>query len=98
MIGLTVTTALMRDPAIAALFMNLHVAMRRIFFFCTCAKLALENLALRQQLANPRHTSGGPRIRMADRVFWVVLLRLWSRASPPLVPGHGSFLPLLHRS
>jgi len=45
-----------------------HLALR--------AELALENLALRQQLANLRHTSGRPRIRMADRAFWLVLSRL----------------------
>jgi len=46
----------MHDPAMAALFMSLlgteHSAFR------TRAELALENLALRQQLANLRHTSG----------------------------------------
>jgi hypothetical protein len=40
--------------------------------------LVIENLALRQQLA----TLAGrrrPDIRTADRVFWVLLRRLWSR-------------------
>jgi len=40
--------------------------------------LVIENLALRQQfatLAGRRH----PDIRPADRVFWVLLRRYWSR-------------------
>jgi len=39
--------------------------------------LVIQNLALRQQLANlasRRH----PGIRPADRLFWIVLRRLWS--------------------
>jgi hypothetical protein len=39
------------------------------------AELALENLALRQQLANLRHTAGRPRVRMTNRAFWLVLSR-----------------------
>jgi transposase InsO family protein len=73
----------MHDPAMAALFMSLLGALRSAFR--TRAELALENLALRQQLANLRHTSGRPRIRMADRAFWLVLSRLWSRWSDVLV-------------
>ncbi len=67
----------MHDPGMAALFMSLLRALR--YAFRTRAELALENLALRQQLANIRHTSGRPRICMADRAFWLVLSRLWSR-------------------
>jgi hypothetical protein len=52
----------MHDPAIAALFMSLLGSLRSAFR--TRAELALENLALRQQLANLRHTSGRPRIRI----------------------------------
>ena len=45
----------MHDPAMDALFMSLLGALRSAFR--TRADLALENLALRQQLANLRHTS-----------------------------------------
>jgi putative transposase len=45
----------------------------------TRADLTIENLALRQQLANLRRTSGRPRLRNSERAFWVVLSRLWSR-------------------
>jgi hypothetical protein len=67
----------MHDPAMAGLFMRLLGALRSTFR--TRAELAFENLALRQQLANLRHTSGRPRIHKADRAFWLVLSRLWSR-------------------
>ena len=47
--------------------------------------IALENLALRQLLANPRCTSGRPRLRKSDRTFWLVLSRFWSRWAEVLV-------------
>ncbi|HEX9158474.1 MAG TPA: integrase core domain-containing protein [Syntrophales bacterium] len=40
--------------------------------------LTIENLALRHQLAVLQRTTGRPRLRTWDRVFWVALLRLWS--------------------
>ena len=43
-------------------------------------ELVLENLALRQQVATVLQKRR-PRIRPADRAFWVVLRRLWSRWS-----------------
>src|SRR5450432_1009821 len=51
----------------------------------TRADLALENLALRQQLANLRRTSSRPRLRNSDRAFWLVLSRFWSRWADVLV-------------
>ena len=39
--------------------------------------LALENLALRQQLAVLRHFDKRPLLRLRDRIFWVWLSRLW---------------------
>jgi len=41
------------------------------------AALALENAALRQQLAAYRQTSKRPEPRTGDRVFWVALRGLW---------------------
>ena len=73
----------MHDPAMADLFMSLLGTLRSAFR--TRAELALENLALRQQLANLRHMSGRPRIHMADRAFWLVLSRMWSRWADVLV-------------
>jgi len=57
---------------LAALLPTLLSAMR------SRRHLVIENLALRQQLATlagPRH----PDIRPADRVFWILLRRSWSR-------------------
>src|SRR5436190_7830394 len=43
----------------------------------THRELALENLALRQQLAVWKARQPRPRLRAMDRIFWVVLSRLW---------------------
>src|SRR2546426_11320344 len=43
----------------------------------THRELALENLALRQQLAVWRARQPRPRLTATDRIFWVVLSRLW---------------------
>src|SRR5713226_10511302 len=43
----------------------------------TRRELALENLALRQQLAVWKARQPRPRLTAMDRIFWVVLSRLW---------------------
>jgi hypothetical protein len=43
----------------------------------TQRSLALETLALRHQLAVRQRTAPRPRLRTADRLFWVLLSRLW---------------------
>jgi hypothetical protein len=40
-------------------------------------QLALENLALRQQLAVYKRTALRPKLRPADRLFWAGLARIW---------------------
>jgi transposase InsO family protein len=40
--------------------------------------LALENLALRQQLAVYKRTAPRPKLRPADRLFWAGLARVWT--------------------
>src|SRR2546427_6127882 len=40
--------------------------------------LVFENLALRHQLAVLQRTASRPRLRTSDRLFWVLLSRLWS--------------------
>jgi len=40
-------------------------------------ELALENLALRQQLAVLKRKTKRPKLRKTDRAFWVALSRLW---------------------
>jgi hypothetical protein len=69
--------SIMRHLTMFALLLSILSTLRSTFR--TRADLALENLALRQQFANLRRTSGRPRVRMADRAFWLVLSRLWSR-------------------
>jgi transposase InsO family protein len=44
---------------------------------CTHRELALENLALRQQLAVWKVRRPRPRLTAMDRIFWVILSRLW---------------------
>src|SRR5215813_7165993 len=41
-------------------------------------QLALENLALRQQLAVYKRTVPRPRLRKTDRLFWAWLARVWA--------------------
>ena len=53
--------------------------------FRTHADLALENLALRQQLAVLQRNSKRPRLRHLDRAFWLLLSRIWSRLADVLV-------------
>src|SRR5437773_2709257 len=44
----------------------------------TQRSLVFENLALRHQLAVLQRTAPRPRLRRSDRLFWVLLSRLWS--------------------
>src|SRR5439155_7505283 len=48
-------------------------------------QLALENLALRQQLDVYKRTMARPPLRRTDRLFWVVLARIWAGWRRPLV-------------
>jgi len=47
--------------------------------------LALENLALRQQLAILKRPRKRPQIRIKDRLFWVLLYRFWSNWRQALI-------------
>ena len=49
------------------------------------ARLAAENLALRQQLAVLKRTTPRPKIRRSDQIFWVWLSRLWAEWRVALV-------------
>ena len=46
--------------------------------FKTIRALALENLALRQQLAVLHRSVKRPRLTDVDRGFWVLLRRIWT--------------------
>src|SRR5437867_642162 len=48
-------------------------------------QLALENLALRQQLAVYKRTVTRPKLRTTDRLFWAWLARAWVGWRQPLV-------------
>jgi hypothetical protein len=41
-------------------------------------QLALENLALRQQLTVYKRTASRPKLRRSERLFWVCLSRVWA--------------------
>ena len=62
------------------------------------AALALENAALRQQLAVYIKNQKHPRLEPADRAFWLVLRRLWSEWTRPLVIVKPSTVIGWHRS
>jgi putative transposase len=48
-------------------------------------QLALENLALRQQLAVYKRTMPRPNLSGTDRLFWVWLARVWAGWRQPLL-------------
>jgi putative transposase len=48
-------------------------------------QLALENLALRQQVAVSKRTAPRPKLRTTDRLFWAGLARIWIGWRQPLV-------------
>ena len=77
-------------------FLSLLRALRSAFRIPD--NLALENLALRQQLANLRRTSGRPHLCKADRAFWIVLSRIWSRWADVLVVVKPNTVVRWHRA
>jgi transposase InsO family protein len=63
----------------------LHL-LRLLPFLCGGHRqLALENLALRQQLAVYKRTVTRPKLRTTDRLFWIGLARVWTGWRQPLV-------------
>ena len=59
------------------MFRFLFSIFRLLVFPASIKEVALENLALRQQLAVMKRQCPRPRLRGADRWFWVGLLRAW---------------------
>ncbi|MDJ0766888.1 MAG: hypothetical protein QNJ97_28195, partial [Myxococcota bacterium] len=51
----------------------------------TKRELALENLALRQQLAVMKRSTKRAKLTNADRAFWVALKKIWPQWSNALV-------------
>jgi hypothetical protein len=65
---------------------RLFRTVRLLIVLCSSHRsLALENLALRQQLAMYRRTRPRPAVRWADRVFWVGLRHVWPDWTSALV-------------
>jgi hypothetical protein len=56
----------------------LHLFRVLPFLFGGCRQLAVENLALRQQLSVYKRTTTRPKLRTTDRLFWVGLARVWA--------------------
>ena len=75
-----------RNPSSMIITLLLHV-LRLVPFLCGGHhQLALENLALRQQLAVYRRTVSRPRLCTMDRLWWVGLARVWAdRASASVI-------------
>jgi putative transposase len=63
----------------------LHVLRLLPFLFGGHRQLAVENLALRQQLAAYKRTTARPKLRTTDRLFWIGLARVWAGWRQPLV-------------
>jgi len=63
----------------------LHLFRVLPFLFGGHRQLALENLALHQQLAVYKRTVIRPLLRRSDRLFWVGLARVWAGWRQPLV-------------
>jgi transposase InsO family protein len=63
----------------------LHLFRLLPFLFGGHRQLALENLALREQLAVYTRTLTRPKLHATDRLFWVALARVWSGWKQALV-------------
>src|SRR2546426_10176281 len=63
----------------------LHVLRLLPFLFGGHRQLAIENLALRQQLAVYKRTTARPKLRTTDRLFWIWLARVGAGWRQPLV-------------
>src|SRR6266705_1937822 len=55
----------------------IHLLRLLPFLFGGHRQLALENLALRQQLAVYKRTVNRPKLQRSDRLLWVWLSRVW---------------------
>ena len=56
-------------------------------------ELVLENAALRQQLRVMKRTIARPHLRTRDRLFWIVLSRIWQNWRTAVVLVHFLKLP-----
>src|SRR5262245_52036407 len=63
----------------------LHLLRLLPLIFIGHRQLALENLALRHQLAVYKRTVTRPRLRRTDRLLWIALARVWAGWKDSLV-------------
>ena len=60
------------------------VLLRSIGLICRGHRaVALENLALRQQLSALTRTVKRPQLRTRDRLFWILLAKSWRTGAAP---------------
>ncbi len=72
-------------PLVTAFPGRCHLLRLLPFLFGDYRQLAIENLALRQQLAVYKRTVARPRLRTADRLFWIGLTKVWTEWRQSLV-------------
>ena len=76
----------------------LIVLFRSIGLMCRGHKaVALENLALRQQLAALTRTRKRPQLRPSDRLFWILLAKAWQEWRTALIVVHPETVLRWHR-
>jgi putative transposase len=78
-------SALVRTQSESMITVLLHLVRLLPVLFGGHRQVALENLALRQQLAVYKRTAARPRLRRTDRLFWVALARVWADWKKPLI-------------
>jgi putative transposase len=59
--------------------------LRFILILAGHKQIALENAALRQQLTILKRTQPRPKLRHHDRLFWIVLMKIWKQWRTALV-------------
>jgi putative transposase len=76
----------------------LVVALRFLTLICSGQRaVALENLALRQQLAVFKRTAKRPQLRHRDRLFWMLLANAWRDWRTALIVVHPDTVVRWHR-
>ena len=69
---------------------TIQILLKNIFmmifaFFKNQSALAIENLALRQQLHIYHHSKKRPKIRLSDRLFWIFISQFWQNWKDVLI-------------
>src|SRR5882672_5982452 len=76
----------------------LVVVLRSLALICVGHRaVALENLALRQQLAVFKRTVNRPQLRHRDRLFWMLLVDAWRDWRTALIVVHPDTVVRWHR-